>query len=111
VQAIGGVNEKIEGFFDICSIKGLDGNQGVIIPESNVRNLMLKDEVIEAFKNKKFHIYPVKHVDEGIEILTGVKAGKLKDDGIYQKDSVNYKIDERISEFSKKLKKLAKSEE
>jgi lon-related putative ATP-dependent protease len=76
VQAIGGVNEKIEGFFEVCKVMGLTGVQGVIIPQSNARNLMLKDEVIEAVKAGKFSIYSVGHIDEGIEILTGVKAGR-----------------------------------
>ncbi len=76
IQPIGGVNEKIEGFFDICSLKGLTGDQGVIIPESNVDNLMLKDEVIEAVTENKFHIYSVKKIEEGIELLTGVPAGE-----------------------------------
>jgi lon-related putative ATP-dependent protease len=76
VQPIGGVNEKIEGFFDVCSERGLNGNQGVIIPIQNVKELMLKEEVVEAVKNKEFHIYPISKVEEGIELLTGVAAGK-----------------------------------
>ena len=107
VQAIGGVNEKIEGFFEICKIKGLTGRQGVVIPKSNVRNLMLKDEVIKAVKEKKFHIYSVSTIDEGIEILTGVKAGKLKPDGTFEKDSINYKVDNKIKEFMEKYKALS----
>ena len=75
VQAIGGVNEKIEGFFEVCKLKGLTGQQGVMIPESNVQNLMLKEEVVEAVKAGKFSIYSVKTIDEGIEVLTGTKAG------------------------------------
>ena len=75
VQAIGGVNEKIEGFFEVCKLKGLTGQQGVMIPESNVQNLMLKEEVVEAVKAGKFNIYSVKTIDEGIEFLTGKKAG------------------------------------
>ena len=76
IQAIGGVNEKIEGYFEICKIKGLTGNQGVIIPKQNIQNLNLDDEVVKAVKNGKFHIYAVSNIDEGIEILTGVPAGK-----------------------------------
>ncbi len=105
IQAIGGVNEKIEGFFEICKISGLNGNQGVIIPASNVKNLMLKDEVIEAVKNKKFLIYAVENVDEGIEILTGVKAGKTKPDGSFEKDSINYMVDVKLKEFLKSMEK------
>ena len=76
IQAIGGVNEKIEGYFEICKLKGLTGNQGVIIPKQNIQNLNLDDEVVNAVKNGKFHIYAVSTIDEGIEILTGVPAGK-----------------------------------
>ena len=75
VQAIGGVNEKIEGFFEVCKAKGLTGEQGVMIPDSNVQNLMLKEEVVDAVKAGKFNIYSVKTIDEGIEVLTGTKAG------------------------------------
>lgn len=107
VQAIGGVNEKVEGFFEICKVKGLTGEQGVIIPKSNVRNLMLKDEVIKAVREKKFHIYSVRTIDEGIEILTGVKAGKLKSDGTFEKDSINFKVDNKIKEFIEKYKTLS----
>lgn len=102
IQPIGGVNEKIEGFFDICSLKGLTGNQGVIIPESNIDNLMLKDEVTEAVKNNVFHIYAVKKIEEGIEILTGVKAGDICD-GEYEKDSVFYLANNKINEYNKIL--------
>jgi predicted ATP-dependent protease len=84
VQAIGGVNEKIEGFFEVCKAKGLTGQQGVIIPESNIQNLMLKEEVLDAVRDGKFYIYPVKTIDEWIEILTGVKAGVRLSDGTFE---------------------------
>ncbi len=103
IQPIGGVNEKIEGFFDICSLKGLTGNQGVIIPESNVDNLMLKDEVIEAVSNNMFHIYAVKKIEEGIEILTGVPAGEPNSFGEYPKDSIFYLADQKLKEYNKIL--------
>ena len=103
IQPIGGVNEKIEGFFDICTLKGLTGDQGVIIPESNIDNLMLKDEVIEAVKNNLFHIYAVKKIEEGIELLTGVKAGQKDDMGEYEKDSVFYLANQKINDFNKVL--------
>ena len=106
VQAIGGVNEKIEGFFEVCRTNGLSGNQGVIIPESNVQNLMLKEEVMEAVEAKKFHIYPVKTIDEGIEILSGVKAGERKDDGTFEEDTVNYLVDNRLREMAEKLREF-----
>ncbi|MDD4439030.1 MAG: AAA family ATPase [Tissierellia bacterium] len=104
IQPIGGVNEKIEGFFDICSLKGFTGDQGVIIPESNIDNLMLKDEVIEAVNNNQFHIYAVKKIEEGIELLTGVKAGEKDIYGEYEKDSIFYLANNKINEFNKVLK-------
>lgn len=103
IQPIGGVNEKIEGFFDICSLNGLTGDQGVIIPQSNIDNLMLKDEVIEAVNSNQFHIYAVKKIEEGIEILTGVKAGEKDIYGEYEKDSVFYLANNKINEFNKVL--------
>jgi lon-related putative ATP-dependent protease len=106
VQAIGGANEKIEGFFEVCKTKGFTGKQGVIIPESNVQNLMLKEEIVDAVKARKFHIYTVKNIDKGIEILTGVKAGARRSDGTFQKDTVNYKVDKRLKEMAEKLKEF-----
>ena len=94
IQPIGGVNEKIEGFFDVCKAKGLTGNQGVIIPHQNIKNLMLSNDVVEAVKQGKFHIYPVKSIDEGIEILTEVKAGERKKDEIFEEGTVNYIVDQ-----------------
>ena len=76
VQPIGGVNEKIEGYFEICKARGLDGHHGVVIPESNVRDLMLKQEVVDAVKAGKFHVYPVKLIEEGIEVLQVYPQGK-----------------------------------
>jgi predicted ATP-dependent protease len=103
VQAIGGVNEKIEGYFEVCKVKGLTGNQSVMIPESNVQNLMLKEEIVEAVKQGKFHLYSVKTIDEGIEVLTGVKAGEKQKDGAYAEGTVNYKVNKRLSEMAEKL--------
>ena len=99
IQAIGGVNEKIEGFFDICRLRGLTGTQGVLIPKTNVVNLMLRQDVVNACNEGKFHIYPVSTIDEGIEILTGLPAGKRGEDGNYPKDSVNGKVQERLNQF------------
>jgi len=104
IQPIGGVNEKIEGFFDVCYAKGLSGTQGVIIPHQNIRNLMLRNNVIEAVTEGKFHIYPVKTIDEGIEILTGFKAGERKKDGTFEKDTVNYLVDEELQRLAKSWK-------
>ncbi|MDD4556087.1 MAG: AAA family ATPase [Alphaproteobacteria bacterium] len=99
IQPIGGVNEKIEGFFDVCKHRGLTGEQGVIIPRTNVLNLMLRDDVLEAVETGKFHIYAVDSVDDGIEILTGIKAGKLDKNGKYPADSVNGKVQKSIEHY------------
>jgi lon-related putative ATP-dependent protease len=104
VQAIGGVNEKIEGFFEVCKAKGFTGKQGVMIPASNVQNLMLKEEVVDAVKAGKFHIYSAKTIDEGIEVLTGVKAGKRRKDGTFDEDTVNYRVDKQLKSMAEKLK-------
>jgi lon-related putative ATP-dependent protease len=104
VQAIGGVNEKIEGFFEVCKLHGLSGQQGVMIPESNVQNLMLKEELVEAVKEGKFNIYSVKTIDEGIELLTGTKAGERRVDGTFEEGTVNYLVDKQLTEMANKLK-------
>jgi lon-related putative ATP-dependent protease len=106
VQAIGGVNEKIEGFFDICRERGLTGDQGVLIPASNVKNLMLRQDVREAVEAGNFHIYPVTHIDEGIEILTGVPAGEKDEDGNYPDGTINDKIIDRLESMAEKLRKF-----
>jgi len=111
VQAIGGLNEKIEGFFAVCQAKGLDGNQGVLIPASNVRNLMLKEEVVEAIKAGSFHIYPVSAIDEGIEVLTGLKAGQFREDGSFEPDSINDKVRKRLTILAERLRDFGKGEE
>ena len=101
IQPIGGVNDKIEGFYKVCKQKGLTKENGVLIPVQNVKNLALCDEVIEAVKNGDFHIYPVSTIDEGIEILTGMNAGKLDEDGNYEKDSINYLVQEKLKKYAK----------
>ena len=104
IQPIGGVNQKVEGFYDICRVAGLTGEQGVIIPHQNVKNLMLRDDVVEAVKEGRFHIYAVKSIGEGIEILTGVPAGERQPDGSYPQGTVNYLVDSRLQEFAQSLK-------
>lgn len=104
VQPIGGVNEKIEGYFEVCKAKGLTGEQGVIIPRSNIQNLMLKEEVVEAVESDKFHIFAVETIDEGIEILTGVKAGQRNPDGTFEEGTVSYMVNERLREMAETLK-------
>ena len=110
VQAIGGVNHKIEGFYDCCRKERLTGKQGVMIPESNVKDLMLRKDVVEAVKKKKFHIYAVKTIDEGIEILTGKKAGEIKPDGAYPKGTINGLVNEKLKELAEGLKKFGEEE-
>lgn len=102
IQAIGGVTYKVEGFFDLCKKRGLTGNQGVIIPFQNIEHLVLKDEVIEAVKEGKFHIYPIKHVDEGIEILMGVKAGSLNAKGKYPQTCVHGRVMKKLLKYYKR---------
>lgn len=104
VQAIGGVTDKIEGFFKVCKTKGLNNENGVLIPYQNVKNLTLSDEVVEAVKNGEFHIYPVYTIDQGIEILTGIKAGELDENGEYEKDSINYLVSEKLKKYAEKSK-------
>jgi predicted ATP-dependent protease len=106
IQAIGGVNEKIEGFFDVCRIKGLTGTQGVMMPASNVEDLMLRDDVLEAVAAKKFHIWPVARIEEGIEILSGCVAGRRNGDGTFEADSVFAKVDARLKEMANTLKEF-----
>ncbi len=106
VQAIGGVNEKIEGFFEVCKAKGLTGNQGVLIPYSNVQNLVLKDEVIQAIEANTFHIYPVNTINEGIEVLTGLTAGKRKADGTFEAGSIYALVDQKLKQMAEKLKEF-----
>ena len=111
VQAIGGVNFKIEGHFDICRIKGLTGEQGVMMPQANVRNLMLRSDVVEAVKAGQFHIYSVRSIDEGIEVLTGVDAGALGDDGKYPNDTINDRVQRKLQQFSDLQKKVTAGEQ
>ena len=101
IQPIGGVNEKIEGFFQVCKVRGLDGSHGVMIPIQNVDNLQLSDDVIQAVKDKKFHIYSISTIEEGIEILTGVPAGKKDKDGHFPAGTVNYLVYEKLKKYSK----------
>jgi predicted ATP-dependent protease len=96
VQAIGGVNEKIEGFFDLCRARGLSGSQGVLIPASNVKHLMLRQDVVEAVRDGHFHIYPIGTIDEGIEILTGLPAGSRGEEGTYPSGTVNRLAQDRL---------------
>jgi len=106
IQPIGGVNEKIEGFFDTCRAKGLNGEQGVLIPASNIKHLMLRKDVIEAAEEGKFHVHPVETIDQGIEILTGVPAGVPDEKGEYPEKSVNGKVRARLAALAEKQRKF-----
>ena len=101
IQPIGGVNEKIEGYFQICKMRGLTGEHGVMIPVQNVDNLQLSDEIIEAVKNKQFHIYSVSTIEEGIEVLTGVPAGKKDASGHFPAGTINYLVYEKLKKYAK----------
>jgi lon-related putative ATP-dependent protease len=109
VQPIGGVNEKIEGFFDLCKLRGLDGSHSVIIPRKNIKHLMVKSAVLDAVKEGKFHIYAIDKMEEGLEILTGKTAGELQPDGTYPEGSINQLVMKRLDEISAAMK--AKKEE
>jgi lon-related putative ATP-dependent protease len=102
VQAIGGVNEKIEGFFDICNARGLSGEQGVLIPASNIKHLMLRQDVIEAVKDGKFAIYPIETIDEGIELLSGMIAGEMDEEGNYPSETINGRVQSRLAKLAEK---------
>jgi hypothetical protein len=104
VQAIGGVNEKIEGFFAVCQAKGLTGTQGVLIPVSNIKHLMLQDKVLEAVGNGKFHIYAVSTIDQGIALLTGKDAGEKQEDGTYRQGTVNGAVQFKILALAEKFR-------
>ncbi len=104
IQPIGGVNQKVEGFFDVCRTKGLTGTQGVMIPHQNVGDLMLRKDVVAAIKDGKFHLYQVKTIDRGIELLTGWAAGTQKSDGSYNENTVNFLVDQRLQTLAKGLK-------
>ena len=101
IQPIGGVNEKIEGYFQVCKVRGLDGSHGVMIPVQNVDNLQLSDEIIDAVKEKKFHIYSISTIEEGIEVLTGVPAGRKDKDGHFPAGTVNYLVYEKLKKYAK----------
>ena len=100
VQAIGGVNEKIEGFFEVCKARGLNSDQGVLIPVANVKNLMLRQDVIEAVIEKKFSIYPIENIEQGIEVLTGIPAGKMDEEGNYPKGTINQRVVAKLEQMA-----------
>jgi lon-related putative ATP-dependent protease len=109
IQTIGGVNEKIEGFFEICKAKGLTGEQGVIIPKSNVKNLMLREDVVAAIMDGQFHVWQVSTVDDGIEILTGMKAGERMKNRSFKQDSIHALVDHRINEMAETMQRYSRA--
>ena len=111
IQPVGGVTQKIEGFFEICKHKGLNGKQGVIIPEKNVNNLMLKHEVVDAVAQGRFHLYPVQSIEEGIEILTGAQAGERQPDGTYPDSTIFRKVDDRLRQMAETAREFAKGKD
>jgi predicted ATP-dependent protease len=106
IQAIGGVNQKIEGFYEVCRTKRLNGEQGVIIPRANIKNLMLRKEIIDAVKKRKFHVYQVSTVEEGIEILTGMPAGKPDRDGNYPEGTVYGAAQKKLKRYHQQALKM-----
>jgi lon-related putative ATP-dependent protease len=111
VQAIGGVNQKIEGFFDICRVRGLTGEQGVLIPTANTKNLMLREDVVDAVADGQFHIYAVETIDQGIEILTGMPAGEADEEGNYPEGTINYLVSERLRALAEKQRAFSRPPE
>jgi lon-related putative ATP-dependent protease len=111
VQAIGGVNEKIEGFYDVCRARGLDGEQGVLIPAANVQHLMLREDVVEAVKAKQFSVYAVNSIDQGIEILTGVRAGERTPEGRYPAATINRLVEDKLKSFAERGRAFSQRQE
>ena len=109
MQAIGGVNEKIEGFFDVCRARGLNEQQGVLIPKANVQHLMLREDVVEAVRHGQFAVYPIGTIDEGIEILTGVKAGERGAEGRFPAGTINRLVEDKLRSFAERSRSFAKS--
>lgn len=110
IQPIGGVNEKIEGFFDICQKRGLTGEQGVLIPKANEKNLMLRSDILKAVENEQFHIYSIEHIDEGLKFLTGMEIGDEQEDGTYPENTVNHKVTTSLRQLADKRKAFSTPE-
>ena len=111
IQPIGGVNQKIEGFFRVCKAKGLTGEQGVLVPWRNVGNLMLAEEVVDAVRLGQFHVFAVRSIDEGVEVLMGTPAGERQPDGSYPEGSVNDLVTRRLKEMAERLAKYPREKE
>jgi lon-related putative ATP-dependent protease len=110
IQPIGGVNRKIEGFFDVCKVKGFTGHQGVLIPRRNLKNLMLREDVVEAVQKGEWHIWAIDTIDQGLEILTGKPAGKRQADGSWEPQTINWLVDQKLARFAKQAKRFETGE-
>lgn len=110
IQPIGGVTHKIEGYYDVCKAIGFTGEQGVLIPKQNVKNLMLREDIVEAARQGQFHVFAVSTIDEGIELLTGIPAGERGADGRFPKDTIHARVERRLDEIRKSLKRSGKTE-
>ena len=108
IQPIGGANQKIEGFFEVCRAKGLTGDQGVLVPKQNITNLMLREDVVEAVRDGSFHVYAVETIDEGIELLTGAPAGARDEQGNYPEGSVNHLVDKQLNAYAESRRAFAR---
>ena len=106
IQPVGGINEKIEGFYDVCHARGLTGHQGVLIPEGNARHLMLREDVVEAVGEERFHVYAISTVDEGLALLSGREAGERGADGKFPEGSFNWAVDQALARNLERLKEL-----
>ena len=111
IQAIGGVNEKVEGYFDVCKARGLTGSQGVLIPHTNAKHLMLREDVVDAVRQGQFHVYPIATIDEGISLLTGREAGERRIDGSYPDGTINGAVQRRLSDLAQKVKAFVSPKE
>src|SRR5690606_24341991 len=107
VQVIGGVNEKIEGFFDTCKRRGLTGEHGVLIPKDNVKHLMLREDIVEAVRANLFHVYPISTVDDAISLMTGIPAGVRNARGRFPVGTVNHRVEQRLQEFAAKREEMS----
>nr|WP_263840773.1 S16 family serine protease [Salinibacter sp.] len=110
VQPIGGVNEKVEGFFDVCEARGLAGDQGVLIPAANTDNLMLRPDVVAAVEAGRFHVYPVETVDQGIARLTGMEAGTRDEQGAFPDGTINARVEARLRTFADRRRRFARTD-
>jgi predicted ATP-dependent protease len=111
IQPVGAINEKVEGFFDVCKRRGLSGEMGVVIPAANLRHLMLREDVVEAVRDGEFNVWAIEAVDQGIEVLTGIPAGERRADGTFPKDTVNGRADRRLEQMAETVRQFQRPSE